>query len=145
MKHRFNKSYLFCFSILLCILFTNHSQAQWVWQNPLPQGNYLTSTFQLNPSTIYVAGGFGTIFKTTNGGLNWTDKMDGVPKKDIYSIIFMDSLLGWVAGGEGLFIKTTNGGDNWNEINTGVSHYFATMAFTNYDTGWIGWIGKLVW
>ena len=47
-----------------------YSQSTWYWQNPLPQGNYLTSISFVNPDTGWAVGDAGTIIKTTNGGIN---------------------------------------------------------------------------
>ena len=51
--------------------------SQWTWQNPLPQGNSLSSVYFTDANTGYAVGGFGTIVKTTNGGTTWTALSSG--------------------------------------------------------------------
>jgi photosystem II stability/assembly factor-like uncharacterized protein len=45
--------------------------AQWVWQNPKPTGNDLTSVCFVSPDVGWIAGINGTLLKTTNGGYKW--------------------------------------------------------------------------
>ena len=65
MKHKFYKSCLIGFSILLCLLINNFSQAQpgWFWQNPLPQGNTLRAVKFINTTIGWAVGYYGTILK----------------------------------------------------------------------------------
>ncbi|HPS65578.1 MAG TPA: hypothetical protein PK447_08390, partial [Ignavibacteria bacterium] len=57
--------------IILSLFINLHGlNAQWVWQNPLPQGNTLDAVSFVNANTGYATGAYGTIMKTTNGGAN---------------------------------------------------------------------------
>jgi hypothetical protein len=47
--------------------------AQWFWQNPLPQGNSLASVKFISKSIGWVVGQGGTILRTRNGGDSFTD------------------------------------------------------------------------
>ncbi|MBK7029684.1 MAG: hypothetical protein IPH45_10910 [Bacteroidales bacterium] len=47
--------------------------AQWTWQNPLPQGNWLECVSFADENNGYAAGNSGTLLKTTDAGLNWTN------------------------------------------------------------------------
>ena len=48
---------------------TIYSQEEgWFWQNPLPQGNGLHSTYFIDSNTGWAVGSSGTILKTTDGG-----------------------------------------------------------------------------
>ena len=64
---------------LLICLFLNSLvvSSQWTWQNPRPQGNSLSSICFPGANTGYMAGGCGTIIKTTDAG-------PGKPDYDIY-------------------------------------------------------------
>ena len=56
---------------ILLLMFPVVAFPQWFWQNPLPQGNPLTSIKFTDANTGYAVGYYGTIIKTTNGGSNW--------------------------------------------------------------------------
>src|SRR4051812_23217205 len=43
----------------------------WSWGNPLPQGNTLRAMAFSGP-TGYAVGDFGTLLKTTDGGVTWS-------------------------------------------------------------------------
>ena len=47
------------------------SSRQWVWQNPLPQGNTLQDFSFIDTNNGFAVGARGTILKTTDGGNNW--------------------------------------------------------------------------
>lgn len=49
---------------------TSNAQTGWFLQSPLPYGNYLSSSYILNSSTILISGS-NAVLKTTNGGQNW--------------------------------------------------------------------------
>jgi len=51
--------------------------AQWKWQNPLPQGNYLSCVKFVDANTGYAVGSGGTILKTTNGRVKWISQTSG--------------------------------------------------------------------
>jgi hypothetical protein len=75
----------------------------------------------LNPSTGFISGFSGYIFKTTNGGSNWfqtsfdTAGCFYLIKKEDF--VFADSQNGYSCGGifdfQGIILKTTDGGMNW--------------------------------
>ena len=72
-------------SLIIALFLVNATMAQWFWQNPLPQGNHLTSIRFTDANTGYAVGDYGTILKTTNGGTNWVTLSSGT-NKWIYSI-----------------------------------------------------------
>src|SRR3954449_595874 len=43
----------------------------WQWGNPLPQGNTIRS-MSFAGTTGFAAGDFGTLLKTTDGGVTWS-------------------------------------------------------------------------
>ncbi len=60
---------------------------------------------------IMVASG-GQIFKTTNGGMNWTPKPSPTTVP-LFSVSFIDNNNGFAVGGYGKILKTTDGGETW--------------------------------
>jgi len=56
------------FSLVLFFSVSFQINAQWFWQNPLPQGNNLYSVDFIDSDLGWTVGSYGTILKTTNGG-----------------------------------------------------------------------------
>jgi len=95
-EYRFFISLVLQFSI--CSVFS-----QWTWQNPLPQGNSLTSVYFTDSMTGYCAGTFGTLLKSTDGGNTWivlktntTENLCGI------RFINSDKDKGFIVGSHGL-------------------------------------------
>ncbi len=53
------------------------ANAQWFWQNPLPQGNTLYSVKYISATVGWAVGDLGTILKTTDGGTTWSSQTSG--------------------------------------------------------------------
>jgi hypothetical protein len=96
----------------------------------------------VNPNIIYLGAAFGGIWKSTNGGLNWTPKTDfeislstgaiAIDPSSKTRIIYYGTGEATYSGasyyGRGL-LKSTNGGDNWISIRNGLpnSTYFSRL------------------
>jgi len=77
-----------------------------------------------NPNEVY-SGGIN-VWKSTNGGVNWTivsywvwPNSTGYTHADIHSLDFYGSVL--YCGSDGGIFKTTNGGLNWTDLTAGVA------------------------
>jgi photosystem II stability/assembly factor-like uncharacterized protein len=103
-------------------------------------GNYITSLAidPLTPSTIYVGSGYannsGAIFKSVNGGGNWTAINNGVPSNYQINALLIDAnssstLYAATAGGG--ILKTTNAGGNWTPVNSGLWYTFVYALVAN--------------
>lgn len=75
-----------------------------------------------------------SVYKTTNGGLNWsgystvdTNKMSG--------LFFIDNNTGFAVGYRGKIIKSTNGGITWSLQNSGVFSWLNSVQFFDANTG----------
>ena len=146
MRKLFFKLY-FIISVLLIlnsILLISNCYCQWVWQNPIPQGNGLRSSSFINDNTGWIVGLNGTILKTTNGGVNWNILQNGSTEEYV-SVCFKDINNGWLlsknnSGSSGqAFIKhTTNGGTSWfNQLVLGDSIQGAdNIQFLDMNTGY---------
>ena len=104
-------------SILHSVCF---AQSNWYLQN-LSTSNELRSIFFINQSTGWIAGFYGTILTTTNGGNNWSAQSSGYGQ-GLVTLFFINNLTGWAGGGHqhlsAAIFKTTNGGVNWNSVYT---------------------------
>jgi hypothetical protein len=63
----------------------------------------------VNSTSGYAAGNYGTIFKTTDTGNNWSQLNSGVTE-NLAHIWFTDASTGYAVGENGVILKTTNGG-----------------------------------
>lgn len=53
--------------IYFLFAFTSLLNAQWVWQNPYPTNDALTSVKFINANTGWAVGGFGTVLDNRHG------------------------------------------------------------------------------
>jgi photosystem II stability/assembly factor-like uncharacterized protein len=122
--------------ITIIIVSSNLLAQGWQWQNPLPQGNPISSLMYFNKDVVWasVSGG-GSQLKSTNGGDTW--KTIVLPEvfygRDVF---FLDDNIGWACGEHYLF-KTTDGGKNWDTQKYDSSITFYKVAFTNERLGWL--------
>lgn len=123
----------------LIIFFSlGYSQPNWIWQNPIPQGENINKIQFTHSYTGYSVGNYFSILKTTNGGENWITKSinpDSIPtglNGNFSSLFFLNSNTGYI-GRNGIF-KTTNGGESWTFQNTTFS--ISSIFFTTADTGY---------
>ncbi len=81
----------------------------------------LTSVQFLDDSVGYIAGEFGMVLKTIDGGQTW-EPVEVLPG-DFYpqAAHFMDTERGWVVGLNGAILHTPDGGDSWESQDSGVN------------------------
>ncbi|WP_406682781.1 YCF48-related protein [Seonamhaeicola sp. MEBiC1930] len=113
---------------LVILIFGWVAHGQHYWQavpNITPNGSSqrFDDVFFLNENTGWAANGaFATVYKTTDGGLTWTEQLNESDLTgDFYfrNIQFLNEnigFLGTVYSPNGLF-KTSDGGDNWVAVN----------------------------
>jgi gliding motility-associated-like protein len=92
----------------------------------------------LDANTVFVIGNMFTnvgvkrVYKTTDGGANWTDITGSIPSLlpvgNLIGLIVHDANNLYVSAGNGLF-KTNNGGTNWTMDVAPAQSLFETMAF----------------
>lgn len=111
---------------LFVFLITITLGAQPTWQ-PVPNifsnpnGQRFDDVFFLNENLGWAANGFyARVYKTTNGGLNWTEQLNenNIPGNYYFrNIEFLNEDIGFLGTLNGTFFKTNDGGDNWAEVN----------------------------
>lgn len=87
----------------------------------LSTSNTLNSCINVNGSIGYICGDAGIIYKTVNGGDNWTLANTGILNVKLNSISFKDENNGIVVGANGAVYVTTNGGSNWSVQSVGTT------------------------
>jgi Photosynthesis system II assembly factor YCF48 len=110
------------------------STPQWVWQNPLPQGNTLQSVSFTDPNNGTALGAAGTIIRTTDGGNNWVILASGT-SDDLYGVSFTDVNNGTAVGNFGVILRTTDGGQNWVTQREGMNDVLYGVSFTDTNNG----------
>lgn len=106
-----------------------------------------SNTFSITPNIIFnkiyflsllegwAAGSNGTLYKTTNGGINWTKQETG-SSSNITGLYFINELTGWLATSDGQILNTGNGGTTWSLQSTNSGVNFKNIVFANENTGW---------
>ena len=81
-----------------------------------------------------------SIYKSTNGGVNWYTQNLGLTSSMYQnSLYFYDNNIGWIAGNKILY--TVNGGVNWiQQYDVGTDDQLSNIKFVNQFTGWA--VGK---
>ncbi|HEY5123241.1 MAG TPA: T9SS type A sorting domain-containing protein [Ignavibacteria bacterium] len=131
---------------------TTNGGSNWnlLYNNPGGANSAISKIFLLNENNIYLtmAGSYwnaasGGVYKSTNGGLNFSLC---ISKGESNSIFFIDANTGWVNSyfwtdvpiDKGYILKTTNGGLNWTEQYKdsldNATHIYS-IQFINQNTG----------
>lgn len=82
------------------------------------------------------------LYKTTNGGINWTKKYVSTEDSVVAAQVeFVDESYGWIilydlGIGDRKILKTTDGGNNWFEVSSGVTAG-AWLDFVDHNSGWL--------
>ena len=82
-------------------------------------------------------GGWGGLFRTTDGGSNWTNQIDNVHR--IWDVYFANDTLGWCTSNK--LYHTDDGGDSWILQS---EQAFVCIFFITVDCGWAGGYGALM-
>ncbi len=116
--------------------------SDWVWQNPLPQGNALNDVYFADAQTGLAVGGGGTIIRTTDGGQTWVVLSSGT-ETNLRGVYLIDDLNGVAVGNEGLILRTTDGGNTWSPKTSGTTGTLLSVYMINGERGFIsGWGSK---
>jgi photosystem II stability/assembly factor-like uncharacterized protein len=83
------------------------------------------------------------LYRTTNGGLSWSQRL-AVGVGPLRGIDFVSDSIGFVGGESGVFYKTTDAGQTWNSlaINGPVNVY--ALDFATEQIGFLGAAGGMV-
>ena len=110
---------------LFILLFSICLSAQPTWQPAPdiisnPNGQRFDDVFFLNENLGWAANGYyAAVYKTTDGGLNWTEQLNEADLPGGYyfrNIEFLNETIGFIGTLNGTFFKTVDGGVNWTEV-----------------------------
>lgn len=135
------------------ILSTTDGGSTWLLKYHGMEEFGLLSVF-VNEGGIGLATGFnGTIFRTENNGVSWSQQLSGGTNyggnEKLNSVTFVDDSIGWAGGTRESFggvedgflmLKTTNGGKLWftDRYYYTIPLYLRDIFFLNNNFGWIG-------
>jgi photosystem II stability/assembly factor-like uncharacterized protein len=85
--------------------------------------------------TNYYSTNYGSVFKTTNGGLYFSSISSGVSA--VNSIYFINNFTGWAGGNSGFIANTTTGSAPWIPQVSHSAVKINSIYFVNSMTGWI--------
>ena len=126
------------FTLLIVVLFATISYAQMGWHTQNSgTTKFLLDVYFVDQITGWACGQTGTILRTTDGGVIWTN-LNAPPNNAYYSIYFVNNSIGWAVGSSGSseFIHTTDGGNTWAMQSSPTPHSTSDVYFVNADTGW---------
>lgn len=99
--------------------------------------NRLYSVWFTDTSTGFLTNG-SELYKSTDGGYNWTAVTGTQWKGYLQKIFFVDAQTGYVSGEmDGVLYKTTDGGSTWDEIYFDEYIWPRDIYFVNEDLGYI--------
>ncbi|WP_174624598.1 dockerin type I domain-containing protein [Candidatus Methylobacter favarea] len=129
---KYNASVLICICLLLAGGFAGIAQAGInKWTAIGPEGGTVTTVAidPVDPLTLY-AGGYGGVFKSSNGGASWQAVTSGLPSDFGVSVLAIDPVdpLTLYAGGYGGVFKSSNGGASWQAVTSGLPSDFGVSV-----------------
>lgn len=99
--------------LLIVLTLSIQTQAQQLQVLSAPDFKELMNDiYFVNTNVGWMAGAKGYIYKTTDGGNNWTELTSGVTD-NLAKVFFINENTGWVGTLAGAVLKTTDGGTTW--------------------------------
>jgi len=77
----------------------------------------------------------GFIFRTTDGGANWTKQLGKVPY--LQEVAFVNANTGVAVGIDGTILRTSNGGEIWTKQKSGKDKDLYGVTLASENKGWV--------
>ena len=141
------KNLLFLITFLVSVFSYQFSSAQW---QQLNSGTYasLYSLYFTSSDTGYAVGSGVIIIKTTDGGNHWKNQNSGITNRNLLSVFFINSKIGYIVGGDGsigFVLNTTDGGQTWIKHDSIVTSTLSSIYFPSANIGYaVGGNGFIV-
>lgn len=104
----------------------------------------LNSITFLNSNTGYACGDNGEVYKSVNGGVNWSLSNSGIASVKLNSVSFRNSNTGTVVGNNGTIYNTTDGGASWSLQSSGTTRNLLKVKYFNDSLAAVGEYGTLL-
>jgi photosystem II stability/assembly factor-like uncharacterized protein len=131
-------------NLLLLLIIPFSLFSQWTWLNPKPQGNGLKDIAFINSMKGFIAGCYGTLLKTTDGGKNWdVIRLDSTLNMTCISVASPLDI--FISTDNGLILRSMDGLQNWQVLDPGYHLRINSIWFTSPDTGYAvgpAWVMK---
>ena len=127
------------------LLRTEDGGATWTRQLLQTEGK-AQFVFFVNERTGWVASEFETVFRTDDGGEEWTTLHSGFSRANMFNeVFFIDEEYGWVAGTGGQILKTRDGGKNWSDVSSATEQDMNDLIFFDRNRGLaVGDLGRIL-
>ncbi len=102
------------------------------WVRELNETYRPEKVFFINKDTGWVGNSDGKLYRTINGGINWSEIYDFPGVFSVLGVLFINSHTGWVT--TTAIFKSTDSGFNWNQYMG--SEIGARYAFVSDSIGW---------
>jgi len=134
------KRIIFVISVLLA--YTASCFSQWSVQYTPATAQTVMSLKFFNNNTGYHSGilyngSTMNIYKTTNGGLNYTAQNSNYTSQRFMSIYMIHPDTVFISGNYGKILRTVNGGNNWITLYSDTTLQFWGLFFVNSNTGYV--------
>lgn len=86
----------------------------------------------------WIAGEFGVILSTVDGGQTWGPQASGV-ETTLFGVSFADNMRGWAVGIEEVLVHTNDGGLTWTKQPVPIRKGFVLALYNVEVKGQIGW------
>jgi len=105
--------------------------------------NLYSITFK-DANTGFACGDGGNVYKSVNGGVNWTLSNSGISSVKLNSITFRDFNNGTVAGNNGEIYVTADGGASWTAQTSGTSNNILKIKYFGDSLTAVGEYGTIL-
>ena len=130
-------------ALIIILISVQVTEAQWIWQNPVPQGNTLNAIQMLNSSTVYAVGEYGSAIKSTDSGQTW--KQLDIHYDNYRAMHFVNNNTGYVLATTGNIYKTVDEGNSWQTLSTKIANNYYSIWFVNETVGFVsGYYGYIL-
>jgi len=120
------------------IIKTTDAGESWNWSVIIGPTGPVNSLFFTDKDTGYAVEvylGTGRIWKTDNGGSNWT-QIFSYPQ-GLTDVYFVNNTIGYIVGVAGVMFKTTDAGNNWDTLTSGTSKGLNSVYCVDADTCYV--------
>ncbi len=83
-----------------------------------------------------IVGSIQSVYKTTDGGVSWSQRLTGNSDTSFYSMSFVSDSNGWISTLGYVMYHTSNGGTTWQALIT--PGIFQSICFLTNTEGWAG-------
>ncbi|MBK8554163.1 MAG: hypothetical protein IPL53_25200 [Ignavibacteria bacterium] len=118
----------------LHIFKTTNGGDNWIKLPSSPgSGTTYNKIVAVSKSVVFVSGGNGLLFKSTDGGITWNSIATPIATNTHFAMQWTDENNGMLGGTSGFLAKTSNGGQTWKSFNSGGST-IRNISMRNKDT-----------